>query len=329
MHINFIRGILRNKDKISPSYVDNTNPKYFSVDNLYYAGLIIIDYYREYTDIIFKNLINTNINLNFTCFYEKQDTYKTIKDLTYYIGNVGVDLNQGNTNREDIDIAAYSYNDAKYIRKEMQVNNEELYYIYTYIIVYSETQEETEYLLNKVEGILNSSGLITRRGNFRQEAIFNACTPSMINPREIKDAARRNILSNSLVSTYPFVSSSICDEEGIFVGTNIYNNSMIVVDRFNKEKYKNANMCIFGTSGAGKSFYIKSLVLRCRLLGISQYIIDPEREYNKICKCLRRNFNKTWSKFRNNNKCFRNKRRKHRRRKRIFSNQNRKIKRFL
>ena len=101
--------------------------------------------------------------------------------------------------------------------------------------------------------------------------------------------------TSSLVSTYPFISSSICDENGVFVGTNIYNNSMILVDRFNKEKYKNANMCIFGTSGAGKSFYIKSLVLRYRLLNINQYIIDPEREYNKICESLRWNFNKTWS----------------------------------
>ena len=28
----------------------------------------------------------------------------------------------------DIDIAAFTYNDAKYIRKEMQVNNEDLYF---------------------------------------------------------------------------------------------------------------------------------------------------------------------------------------------------------
>ena len=303
---NFKKGVIDSKDKMSPSYVDTRNPNYFIVDNLYYSGLIIVDYYREYSDIIFKNLISTNINMNFTCFYEKQDTYKTIKDLTYYIGNVGVDLNDKNQNREDIDIAAYSFNDAKYIRKEMQVNNEELYYIYTYVVVYSETKEETNYLLNKVEGILQSNGLITRRGNFRQEPIFLACTPAMINPKEIKEAGRRNILSNSLVSTYPFISSNINDDEGIFIGTNIYNNSMILVDRFNKEKYKNANMCIFGTSGAGKSFYVKSLILRHRLLNISQYVIDPEREYDKICDSINRNFNKIRAKFELVNKCFRN-----------------------
>ena len=36
----------------------------------------------------------------------------------------------------------------------------------------------------------------------------------------------------------------------------------------------------------GKSFYTKLLILRNRLLGIEQYIIDPEREYISICKNL-------------------------------------------
>lgn len=36
----------------------------------------------------------------------------------------------------------------------------------------------------------------------------------------------------------------------------------------------------------GKSFYTKLLILRNRLLGIEQYIIDPEREYIKICENL-------------------------------------------
>ena len=45
-------------------------------------------------------------------------------------------------------------------------------------------------------------------------------------------------------------------------------------------------MCIFGTSGAGKSFYTKLLILRNRLLRIEQYIIDPDREYHILCKNL-------------------------------------------
>ena len=45
-------------------------------------------------------------------------------------------------------------------------------------------------------------------------------------------------------------------------------------------------MCVFGTSGAGKSYYIKLNILRYRLFGIEQYVIDPEREYTGLCNKL-------------------------------------------
>ena len=271
---------------MAPSYINNKNPKYLEIDGKYYTGILVVDYYREYSEILFKNLINTNVNMNISIFYEKQDTYKTIKDLTYFIGNVGVDLKSGNANREDIDIAAYTYNDAKFIRKEMQVNNEELYFLYTYITIISNTEKELERNLNKIEGILQASGIMTRKSNFRQEQTYKSCLPLMINNLDLKSVSKRNILTNGLIATYPFISSNICDENGIFIGTNIYNNSIILIDRFNKEKYKNANMCVFGTSGAGKSFYTKLLILRYRIFGLEQYIIDPEREYKKICENL-------------------------------------------
>ena len=284
---HFINGIFSKKDSISPVYINMQNPKYFEVDNLYYSSLIVVNYYREQTDLLLKNLIETNINMNISIFYEKQDSYKTIKDLTYHIGNVGVELKDANENRQDIDIAAYTYNDAKYIRKEIQVNNEELYFLYIYINLYANNIKELEYNLNKIEGIAQSKGMQTRRANFRQEECFLAGLPIMENKEIIKEAAKRNILTTGLLATYPFISSTIFDKNGIFIGTNIYNNSLVFIDRYDTNKYKNANICIFGTSGAGKSFYTKLLILRYKLLGIKQYIIDPDREYNKICEKLK------------------------------------------
>ena len=108
----------------------------------------------------------------------------------------------------------------------------------------------------------------------------------MLNSNDIKNATKQNILTSSLVSTYPFISSSIFDKEGIYIGKNMYNNSLIFIDRYDQTKYKNANMCVFGTSGAGKSYYVKLNILRYRLFGIEQYIIDPEREYTNLCKSL-------------------------------------------
>ena len=287
MQDNFFEGSINKKDEIAPAYINLQNPKYLEIDNLYYGGLIVVDYYREQTDIILKTLIETNINMNISMFYEKQDPFKTIKDLTYHIGNVGVELKESNQNREDIDIAAFTYNDAKYIRKEIQVNNEDIYFLYLYINVYADDIKELEYYLNKIEGIAQSKGMQTRRANFRQEEVFLSCLPIMENNNNIKEASKRNVLTTGLLATYPFISSTIFDQNGIFIGTNIYNNSLVFIDRYNNQKYKNANICIFGTSGAGKSFYTKLLILRYKLLGICQYIIDPEREYNNLCKNLK------------------------------------------
>ena len=278
-----IEGIFNKKDLISPSYINLNNPKYIEIDNLFYSNLIIVNYYREQNDLLLKTILDSNINMNISIFYEKQNPYKVVRDLTYHIGNVGADLKNINEGRQDVEIAAFTYNDAKYIRKEIQVNNEDIYFLYIYLNIYSKDKKELEYLLEKMEGLIQAKGMQVRRAYFRQEQVFKSCLPIMDNNKEIKEIAKRNVLSSSLVSTYPFISSSFFDEEGIFIGTNIYNNSLVFIDRY---KYKNANMCIFGSSGAGKSFYIKLLVLRYRILGMEQYIIDPDREYTKLCDNL-------------------------------------------
>ena len=42
-------------------------------------------------------------------------------------------------------------------------------------------------------------------------------------------------------------------------------------------------------------FYTKLLILRYKLLGIKQYIIDPEREYNNLCEKLNGIQIKNWT----------------------------------
>mgnify|MGYP004531645471 CR=1 FL=1 len=285
-YIEKLEGIFTNKDYISPAYISLKNPKYVEIDGMYYSGIIFVNYNRENTDLILKKIIDTNINMNISIFYEKQDNYKAVRNLTYNIANVGVDLKDGKTSATEVDIAAFTYNDAKYIRKEIQVNNEDIYFLYIYLNIFSNNEKELEFLLNKIEGIVESNGIQVRRANFRQNQLILSTFPFMINSEDLKPAAKRNILTTGLTGTYPFISTTIFDEKGIFYGTNIYNESLVFIDRYDETKYKNANMCIFGTSGSGKSFFTKLQIIRYSLLEIEQYIIDPDREYGKIAKEL-------------------------------------------
>ena len=46
--LSFLDGTKNEKDMISPSYINTTNPKYIEIENMYYSGLIAVNYYREY-----------------------------------------------------------------------------------------------------------------------------------------------------------------------------------------------------------------------------------------------------------------------------------------
>lgn len=118
------KGMITEKDMISSSYVNITNPKFIEINGIYYSSLLVVNYNREHSDLLLKDIINTNININISIFYEKEDVYKVIRELTYHIGNVGLEVRTLAKDRQDADIAAFTYNDAKYIRKEIQVNKE-------------------------------------------------------------------------------------------------------------------------------------------------------------------------------------------------------------
>jgi vacuolar-type H+-ATPase subunit F/Vma7 len=160
-------GAFRNIDYISPTCVNKSNPKFLEINDIKYGGLLIVNYNREYHELILKNLIETNVNVNISIFYEKKNTNKAIKELTYYIGHTGADIKDNyNKNREDINLIAFTHNDAEYIRKEIQINNEELYNIYIYVEIYSKEEKELEYLLNKVEGMAQSKGMRYKKSIF-------------------------------------------------------------------------------------------------------------------------------------------------------------------
>ena len=41
---NIIEGKFTKKDEISPAYISNINPQNIEIDNIYYSGIIIVNY---------------------------------------------------------------------------------------------------------------------------------------------------------------------------------------------------------------------------------------------------------------------------------------------
>jgi type IV secretory pathway VirB4 component len=168
----------------------------------------------------------------------------------------------------------------------MQVEGDDLYHLYIYISVYADNLESLKFILSRIESLIYSMEITSRRATYRNEQTFQSVLPLFINHKDVKGAARRNVLTSGLSSTYPFISSELCDSDGVLMGYNYHNSSLVIVDRFDTSKYKNANEVVLGTTGSGKSYKVKLDAERHRMQGTTVMIIDPDREYKKLCQCL-------------------------------------------
>ena len=92
---------------------------------------------------------------------------------------------------------------------------------------------------------------------------------------------RRKILdTSSLVTTFPFGSTSLSTEPGILTGVTP-DGGMVIVDPFSPT-LENANEVKFAKSGSGKSFDEKIRISRFLQMGIHCIVVDPENEFERL-----------------------------------------------
>jgi len=120
------------------------------------------------------------------------------------------------------------------------------------------------------------------------EDAFLSSLPLAHIEKRLQKWSRRNMLTSGAASCYPLTSFEMCDDNGILLGVNKHNQSLIMVDIFNSKVYKNANMAILGTSGAGKSFTLQLMATRMRRKGIQVFILAPLKghEFFRTCNTI-------------------------------------------
>lgn len=257
-------AILRSKinplDQICSSFISFQNPKYIEIDGIYFASLFVIHFTREMEGLFLNAILALDLNLELSMFYDKKNSYEIIKELTYRIGNTGANIKTTYENQQDFEILGSVYEDAKYIRKQLQMGEEELFDYTLYLGTYADKLEELERNLQRIESAALSVGLTTIRSHYRQESVFYAMLPLAKNDIDVSKIASRNVLTSGLVSTYPFISNALYDKDGILIGVNSFDKSLILLNRFDTQKYKNANMFVVGTSRFGKILFYQIII---------------------------------------------------------------------
>src|SRR5699024_9486719 len=100
----------------------------------------------------------------------------------------------------------------------------------------------------------------------------------------LRDYAYQQSNTEVASSTFPFDDGEVlnlspyADIEGVNKDTD----SLIAIDYSDERKVLNQNQVVIGTSGVGKTTYMKQKILKYIAKGTKVFIIDPENEYTDI-----------------------------------------------
>lgn len=102
------------------------------------------------------------------------------------------------------------------------------------------------------------------------------------------DALRRaKILHTSAAATlFPWFDSDLREPGGLLVGRSLATGCPVQLDPFDQARHANANVGVFGHSGAGKTYLMSVLALSAASAGVQVLVIDPEHEYGGLAREL-------------------------------------------
>ncbi len=273
-------------DIIAPDSIDVTHGSYVLMDRMLHAYLLIPSYgYKSQVSAGWLSLlVNAGEGIDLDIFIDRQPKEQFQRKIGQQLRinrSKIKDTSDTNTDFDDLDSAIRS----GYYLKEGLGNNEDLYFMSILITVTADSEKELEWRIDELKKLLISQDIEVSHCHFREEQAFLSALPLVSLDKHLFARSKRNILTTGVASCYPFTSFEMCDDNGILLGVNKHNNSLIIVDIFNSRIYKNANMAILGTSGSGKTFTMQLMALRMRQKNIQTFIIAPLKgnEFYRAC----------------------------------------------
>ncbi|MFH1682988.1 MAG: ATP-binding protein, partial [Candidatus Woesearchaeota archaeon] len=160
--------------------------------------------------------------------------------------------------------------------------NYKLYKMSLYLAAKGNNVDEAKHLATGVLSSLHSNGIEAKYTINYNEQLIKSIIPTGNNHLPGKEIL---VPGPAAAASFPFSSSfyDIDEEEGILLGFNS-NNIPIAKSIWKLPKYIGA---VIGSTGSGKSYAAKALILNERMANDTKvFILDPEDEYTEMCKMI-------------------------------------------
>jgi type IV secretory pathway VirB4 component len=257
---------------------------YFQIGNIYGRSFLILDYPSYLFSGWLEKIINLDEAFNLGLYFYPLETGAVLKQLEKQLARISAQISEretaGKVRSPELETA---YRNVEELRDLLVQAQERMLNVGLYLTIFANDKKELEQKTNKIIKILESILIAVKPVMFQQKEAFFTTLPLCLD--EIKTNYQIN--SSTASSFFPFISSELVDESGVFFGINLQNAGFVILDRW---RYENPHLVILARSGAGKSYTTKLEVMRNLMLGTDVLILDPENEYQSIAEIYNGSF---------------------------------------
>lgn len=226
-------------------------------------------------------LASPNIQLYFKV--KKKNSGEFLKKVNNRLAVSKSEKSKSGVEQIDIDILNKLVDEARKLRYAVQVESEDVFEVGLVVAISCDSHELLKKETNRIKNIAYSNGLSLYPLTFKQLQAYSESLPVLNGTGDIFNTICKVFTTSSLTSLFPFYTESLTEKDGVCIGK--FKNRFCMLDLMKKEANNN-NILIVGSSGAGKSYLVKNIVLQYLYKGKKQVVLDPEKEYVDMANVL-------------------------------------------
>jgi hypothetical protein len=169
---------------------------------------------------------------------------------------------------------------AEALQRRLAASQDKAFHVATYITLTAATRADLDAGSARVEAAARA--ILCR---------LQPCTLRMLDgfvatlPLGVDRLDRKRVLDTSVLATFlPWLEPDVRQPGGLVLGRSSATGSPVLVDPFDQRRHANANIGVFGHSGAGKTYLLSALAMGALGRGVQVYVIDPEHEYGGLAR---------------------------------------------
>lgn len=287
---NIYRYGMSLSDYVAPSHLRTDAIKYIETGSMFSRVMYVKSFARDIDDQFITDMLAHRYHIAVSKHIRRLDKNESAKLLKNQLDSLEGQMEKRReiNHKRGTDYIPYRLRDKEKelerVQSKLAGTNCDLFEACIFFYLSADTREELEDLTNYLKNLARKHQCNIDTLTRQQEKGLQAILPLAYNP--FNETKNDNInmfwLTDELANLIPFSSVDYIDENGLCYGRKNKTNKLVIIDRGQE---LNANGFILGSSGSGKSMFVKFAELIAAMFKYPNdefIIIDPENEYKVI-----------------------------------------------